>query len=565
MPISPRSALLTVSLMLSCGVAAPLSLAREPVLTPGGVVFPEGEPVSKGPTALEHTLEELGGPGMPRGFTPPPAGPIRCPGEYEPMAGIMIAWEGGTSFTNVLARMATHITTTGNADVYIMCDTAAEATLARNTIAALTGPAANMSRVQTFVVNTDTIWIRDYGPRYIYEGNVRALIDHTYNRSSRVNDDAQPVFWAGARRHPRYELPLVHGGGNYHLNGIGDAYATELITDENPGLSAAQVSAIWADYQNVDTTITPVFPFSVDATGHIDMWVQIAGERRVMVSQWASPPSTNPNVGVICNDFAAARAAEGWTVQRVPAFSVAGTHYTYTNVVICNDLILVPSYTNSTVVAADANNAALAAWRALRSDLPPANIVSVPCQALVTSAGVMHCVVMHVPAPIGGASPTAYLRTLRGPQTLQPGANVDILWSTDDDVSVTNVDILLSTDGGATFPTVIASQTADDGQFTWTVPSTYSTTARVRVVARDAQGNTGGDSSTANLFINAPVPPCVGDADGDRDVDFSDVTGVLASFGSLTQPFAPGDANGDGAVDFSDITTVLANFGAACG
>src|SRR5207302_1335913 len=99
-----------------------------------------------------------------------------------------------------------------------------------------------------------------------------------------------------------------------------------------------------------------------------------------------------------------------------------------------------------------------------------------------------HCIVMHVPPPRGGTSPTVYLKTMRGGQAVQPGAAVDIRWISDDDVGVSNVDIQLSTDGGATWPVTIAAATADDGQQTWTAPNIYSRRARLRITARDASG-----------------------------------------------------------------------------
>ncbi|MDX2114574.1 MAG: hypothetical protein SFZ24_02990 [Planctomycetota bacterium] len=58
--------------------------------------------------------------------------------------------------------------------------------------------------------------------------------------------------------------------------------------------------------------------------------------------------------------------------------------------------------------------------------------------------------------------------------------------------------------------------------------------------------------------------PCTGDADGDRDRDFTDITAVLGNWLATGSPFRPGDASGDGAVNFSDITSVLENFGAPC-
>lgn len=65
----------------------------------------------------------------------------------------------------------------------------------------------------------------------------------------------------------------------------------------------------------------------------------------------------------------------------------------------------------------------------------------------------------------------------------------------------------------------------------------------------------------------SPVPPadCPGDADGDGEVNFADITNVLANFGE-TYPGStgPGDADGNGSVEFADITEVLANFGQPC-
>lgn len=68
-----------------------------------------------------------------------------------------------------------------------------------------------------------------------------------------------------------------------------------------------------------------------------------------------------------------------------------------------------------------------------------------------------------------------------------------------------------------------------------------------------------------DLSIFAPPPAnCPGDANGDRTVNFSDITTVLASFGATPPAWTGGDASGDAVVNFTDVTTALANFGAAC-
>ena len=63
------------------------------------------------------------------------------------------------------------------------------------------------------------------------------------------------------------------------------------------------------------------------------------------------------------------------------------------------------------------------------------------------------------------------------------------------------MDLALSTDGGATFPTPLATAIPNSGAFSWTVPFTPSTTARVRVTAHDGIGNPGADSSHVNFTL----------------------------------------------------------------
>lgn len=60
---------------------------------------------------------------------------------------------------------------------------------------------------------------------------------------------------------------------------------------------------------------------------------------------------------------------------------------------------------------------------------------------------------------------------------------------------------------------------------------------------------------------------CLGDANSDGVVNFSDVTSVLANFGSASTgclDLVCGDSNRDGVVNFTDNTTTLASFGNTC-
>jgi len=521
----------------------------EPVEIDGRLVFPDGAPVPRSLTEAErrylerHPLqapEGLRGPGGPT----PPTGPVWCVPEYAPMDGLCLSWEGGSALTAIVAQIAAKITNQGGGRAYIAIDSNSlipSATTTLNTYG------TNMSNVTWVVRPMDTIWIRDYGPRYILEGNCRAIVDHIYNRP-RPNDNTHPIAFGNLKKHAVYALSLIHGGGNYHLSGLGDSYATQLIVNENPSLSQLQIHDLWQSYQNVDTTIVQPFPTSVDATQHIDMWMQIIGDREVVISDW--PMNVGSIQDTICDNTAAAMAADGYTVHRVVARSVNGTHYTYTNVVMFNDILLIPTYTNTSV--APHNAEALALWQ---TACPDKQIFQINCQAIVTLAGVMHCIVMHVPVAPGGDIPTAYLKSLRGGESLTPGAVTPVKWLADDNVGVSGVDVLLSYDAGATFPVTLASNIPHTGTYNWTVPDRFSRNVRVKVVARDLAGNSGFDASPASFTINGT---CQGDWNGDGLVTTSDVSGFLTQwFSDLSGGTTLADFDGNGATNTSDVTGFL--------
>ena len=81
-------------------------------------------------------------------------------------------------------------------------------------------------------------------------------------------------------------------------------------------------------------------------------------------------------------------------------------------------------------------------------------------------------------------------------------------------------------------------------------------------------GDTRGlDTDGDNLFDAADpdcTPPCVGDLNGDRRVDISDLAVLLAHFGTTGAQPADGDLDGDQDVDLSDLARMLSVFGTTC-
>ncbi len=80
--------------------------------------------------------------------------------------------------------------------------------------------------------------------------------------------------------------------------------------------------------------------------------------------------------------------------------------------------------------------------------------------------------------------------TVENPTSWAQGSTQDIQWvvgeTTNGSINCQNVNILLSTDGGLTFATIIASNTPNDGSFSYTVPAIADTNqARILIEAAD--------------------------------------------------------------------------------
>jgi len=343
------------------------------------------------------TLRNDGG-GLPRGLAPfeavprwlgprtpagAPGGHVRAIAEYEPTAGILITWGGYNALHTAMAVPLT--TASPPSDVWIVVDSTGEESSATTVLA---NGGADLAHVHFIVAETDSVWMRDYGPRFVEHQGTRGIVDHVYNRP-RPHDDEIPVVIGADWSEPVYELPLVHGGGNFHLFRDRDAFMTRLVVNENPGVDEAEIIADFRAFEGVDVTLFDPFPQSYDSTQHIDMWMLPLADSKVIIGEYDA--SEGGGVPRTVTDGAASElASRGYTVYRTPGWNVFGTHYTYTNSVIVNQVALICRFDGYD----DENAAARATYE---SALPESEVIQVDCSDIIPLAGAIHCIVMHVP------------------------------------------------------------------------------------------------------------------------------------------------------------------------
>ncbi|HEU4724369.1 MAG TPA: FlgD immunoglobulin-like domain containing protein [Candidatus Eisenbacteria bacterium] len=121
----------------------------------------------------------------------------------------------------------------------------------------------------------------------------------------------------------------------------------------------------------------------------------------------------------------------------------------------------------------------------------------------VTNVDVNDILNYLVPA-LGGDTvpPTVNVLSPNGGEAWTGGIGQTVTWSATDNLAVTNVDIFYK-DGATTAWKQLAKSAPNSGSFTWFVHNTPTPSAKVRVVARDAAGNQGADSSNTAFTIVA--------------------------------------------------------------
>ncbi len=320
----------------------------------------------------------------------PPTQPARAPAEFEANDGLLLRWG---SFNSVITEIAVAATTADSSvQIFLVVASASEQTSATTT---LQNAGANIAQVRFIVAASNSVWMRDYGPRSILLAGERAHVDHVYNRN-RPADDAIPTAVANYFSESKYDLPLVHGGGNFHLFADREAFMTELVRNENSTLTNTQIIDYFQQYQGLNLTLTPAFPTSFDSTQHIDMWMLPVANKRVIISEY---PNTGGNYTIprqITEDTTTSLQSRGYQVIRTPGWQALRpgsatllSHMTYANAVVLNKQVLMCRFTGE-----DARNAqALASFQ---QAFPGRQITTIDCSSIIHSAGAIHCIVMHV-------------------------------------------------------------------------------------------------------------------------------------------------------------------------
>ena len=274
-------------------------------------------------------LDEIG---INHKVTFPPTGNLRNCAEWEPSEGVIIRWPLGISIS-IVAELSEDVMVT------TIVGSSSEETSARSSY---TSGGVNMANTQFIIAPTNSIWTRDYGPWFIFEDNRMAIVDHEYNRP-RPQDDVIPQVIGAEWGMNVYGMDLEHTGGNHMSDGLGMSISTELVYNENPGITEAEVDSIMLEYLGNDYTVLDY----IESGGihHIDCWAKFLNPTTILVKDVPSGSSSYALLNARAEYLSQQMSPWGRPYTVVRIYCPYGT--AYTNSLILNDKVFVPIFSNS--------------------------------------------------------------------------------------------------------------------------------------------------------------------------------------------------------------------------
>jgi len=296
-----------------------------------------------------------------------------APGEFEPVTTLLLGTNDAYSVDDLYPAFLDAVR--GEAKTRIYVDSAYVEYELEDIFAQEGVDDADYVYVRTPV---DTIWMRDYGPLFVKNQGKLEVRDLDYY-PGRDNDDAIPAKVARDLGLTNRRVALYWEGGNFTSDGRGSIFTTTRVFDANSQanstISSTIGSAFYGKHEAYDEMLND------GGTGHIDMFLLLAGPRTAFVNRF---PSGHQNAARMDRHADRLRSA-GFAVTRL---DLADRSFSsYSNGLIVNKTALVPTYGK-----ASTDNAALAAYRAAGY-----RAVGIDCRRIIQWSGAIHCITITVP------------------------------------------------------------------------------------------------------------------------------------------------------------------------
>lgn len=339
----------------------------------------------------------------------------------------------------------------------------------------------------------------------------------------------------------------MNTGGNWMVDGMGTAFASKLILDENDGAGSYSISypnhteteidQIVHDFMGINRYIKmETLPY--DDIHHIDMHMKFLDEETILVGEFPTGISDGPqleaNLQYVLSNFQSSYGTP-YQIVRVPMPPSPGGSYpgapygnayyrTYTNFVIVNKTIIMPVYREEYDTTA---------IRIIKDQMPGYKIVTIDAdnpnsnsdlnQNLISAGGVIHCIThtvgVHDPLRIvhndlddtwNTSSPYQVDAIIQHKSGI---ASAKVYWTADTTQAYQAVDMSLTSSATDTWTGYISAQSAGTQIFYYIQAQANSGKQQVRPMPAPKGfwtfkvfGNTSIEQNNAELFHTPAYP-----------------------------------------------------------
>ncbi|OFZ46501.1 MAG: hypothetical protein A2381_02215 [Bdellovibrionales bacterium RIFOXYB1_FULL_37_110] len=312
----------------------------------------------------------------------PPSESFRLVAEYEKAKAVVLGWSG---YTSMLLEIAKAAGSEGNAEIWVLSGP--------DSI-----PAIPADKHIKLPCPLNTVWMRDYGPFGITEStNSLGVVDSVYRHYAyRRLDDQVPTCIAHEQNIDVFAMNLILDGGNLLVDRHGNLFMTKRTYDWNNTKTKEEVDNLLMEYFKVkkihalDYAGYPNYP--ADGTGHIDMFVKLLNDDTVLIAESENEPFKS-NGQKAFEYFKGLKTPSGgdYKILRIKGWSRSGTWYTYTNSLIVNNVVLVPSFS----AYSNENQKAIGIYQ---EGMPNVKVQLINSDSSISAGGAIHCVTQLIPA-----------------------------------------------------------------------------------------------------------------------------------------------------------------------
>jgi len=261
----------------------------------------------------------------------------------------------------------------------------------KSTVELLDSLKCDLSHVSLYRLKLDTIWLRDFGPRFAETKSGAQSIDFYYN-GQRPLDDKFPISWGELSDDDVSRIKWTLQGGNMQSNGKGFAFVSSRLFEDNAVNLPNAASGTDIEFEkrklvvdafkrgcNIDQLLV-LEPLRPEATKHVDMFATFVADDTVVVAE-VDPKLDPQNAKILKYNVNLLEQVEvdgkPLKVERIKFPPRIGKYWSpYTNIIMANKLLLMPVYDTD----------------------PPAMIESALMTSMQKLEGALHCMSINVPS-----------------------------------------------------------------------------------------------------------------------------------------------------------------------